>query len=72
MQVLRLSNTAMASTTTGNIVNLVSSDTQRFDVVSSSTSPELFCHKFNNKTTAFISFKNDITGSADPQNSKKY
>ena len=64
----------MASTTTGNIVNLVSSDTQRFDVVCSSASPELFCHKFsfNNKMIAFISFKNDITGSAVPQNGKKY
>lgn len=30
-KVLKLSNAALASTTTGNIVNLVSSDTQKFD-----------------------------------------
>lgn len=34
-QVLKLSNAALASTTTGNIVNLVSSDTQKFDWVCS-------------------------------------
>ena len=32
-KVLKLGSAAMANTTTGNIVNLVSSDTQRFDLV---------------------------------------
>ena len=35
LQVLKLGMTGLAKTTTGNIVNLISSDTQRFDLVSS-------------------------------------